>query len=192
MGASDNINIKKEVGENMQEFPVAASTTIYRGSMVTQNSGDDIAALTAGDEFKGHAMEKADNSSGSAGDINCKVLQGKYRLQVSLSGVAQSDATERSIVYASDNETYTLTQGSNSPVGRVVRYVSSGVAVVEFDTDIEFGGNFGIITVPASTYAITDLQGMASNSIDFSGVGSIKFKHGSKDYHIPIWSDETD
>ena len=53
-------------------------------------------------------------------------------MQLAISSIAIT-ANDRPLVYASDDNTFTLTAGSNSPIGYVSRWVSTGVAVVEFD-----------------------------------------------------------
>jgi hypothetical protein len=51
-----------------------------------------------------------------------------------ISGLAIT-ANDRPLVYASDDDTFTLTAGSNSLIGTVHRWVSTGVAMVEFDAN---------------------------------------------------------
>jgi hypothetical protein len=45
-------------------------------------------------------------------------------------------ANDRPAVYASDDNTFTLTATSNSLIGYVSRWVSTGVAIVEFDAGV--------------------------------------------------------
>lgn len=119
-----------ELGD-VNELPVVASDIIYEGSAVGDNASGYARPLVAGDKFKGFAESKADNSSGSAGDINVR-CKAKGRVKLSISGLVVGDLGKR--VYASDDDTFTLTAGSNSEVGFVYRFVSSGVGIVEFDT----------------------------------------------------------
>lgn len=128
------------------DAPVAASSKIYEGSMLGDSSGY-VQALVAGNLFRGHSLEYQDNSSGSAGDLTVEHLTGRYRLEVTISGVAITDVGKP--VYASDDGTYTLTAANNTLVGRIVRYVTTGTAVVEFTT-IDAGA-----TVFTKTVSIT-------------------------------------
>jgi len=128
MALSADSPMKIIVGER-QHYPVAASTKIYEGAMVGDNAAGYARGLVAGDEFRGHAVKQADNSSGSAGDINVEVLTGRYRLEVSLAG---SITDVGSPVYASADGTLTFAPVGNSYVGVVTRYVSSSVLEVEF------------------------------------------------------------
>ena len=65
------------------EYPVAASTTIYEGSIICTSDGYAVpGADTSRYFFAGIAREGADNSDGSAGDINVKVYtRGRVRLK---------------------------------------------------------------------------------------------------------------
>lgn len=112
-------------------IPVIAADIIYEGAAVGIVSASGHARpLAAGDRFAGFAVAKADNSAGSAADINVEV---KYRGEVELSvtGAVITDIGQP--VYASDDDTFTLNPASGPFIGFVKRYVSSGVAVVEFD-----------------------------------------------------------
>jgi hypothetical protein len=111
--------------------PMAASQTIYDGSMVGENGSGYARPLTAGDKFLGHAVEYRVSST-LAGEYNILLLSGRYRLEAALAGVAVTDIGRR--VYASDDGTLTFVASTNSYVGRVVRYVASGIAEVEFQT----------------------------------------------------------
>lgn len=119
-----------ELGD-INEIPVIASDIIYAGSAVGDNASGYARPLVAGDKFKGFADKKADNSTGSAGDVAVRV-KAKGRIQLSISGLVIGDLGKR--VYASDDNVFTLTAGSNSEIGFVYRFVSSGVGIVEFDT----------------------------------------------------------
>ena len=132
MALSANTPQKFEVGL-FNEIPVAATTTVYEGSMVGLAAGYGR-ALTAGDAFVGHAMAKADNSTGDAADIDVHVRTGIYRAEVTLTSVAVTDVGKE--VFASDDATYTLTRGENTCVGRVVRYVTTNTCVVEFAPEL--------------------------------------------------------
>jgi hypothetical protein len=54
---------------------------------------------------------------------------------VTLSGVAITDASKRSAVYAQDSGTLSLASGQR--IGRVVEYLAANSALVEFDTEEE-------------------------------------------------------
>jgi len=110
-------------------LPVIATDIIYEGAAVGDNASGYARPLVAGDPFRGFARRKADNSAGQAGDINVEVVTcGK--VQLSIGSLAITDVGKD--VYASDDATFTLTQGSNTRIGYVHRYVSSGVGIVEF------------------------------------------------------------
>jgi hypothetical protein len=117
-----------EIGWN--EYPVYTGSTIYEGSMVGVIVASGYArAYVSGDIFVGHCREKVINA-GASGSVNVSVLRGSYRLRVTLASVAITDVGKH--VYASDDATYTLTQGTGNGVGVVHRYVTTNTCVVEF------------------------------------------------------------
>jgi len=120
-----------ELGD-VNELPVIAADIIYEGAAVGDNGAGYMRPLVAGDQFRGFAESKADNSAGSAGDKNVR-LKTKGKVKLTISGVAITDVGKP--VYASDDNTFTLTRGSSSLVGKVYRYVTTNTAIVEFNTE---------------------------------------------------------
>ena len=117
------------VGGNKNEFPMVASDIIYAGAAIGNLLG--IARpLTAGDKFYGFAEAKSDNSAGAASAINVRVNYSGI-IVLSVTGAVATDVGQP--VYASDDATFTFTAVGNSFVGRVHRFVSSGVVEVSFD-----------------------------------------------------------
>lgn len=116
----------------INELPVIAGDIIYEGAAVGIVSGSGYARpLQAGDAFVGFAETQADNAAGAAGDVHVRVrTQGSVEVPVSTLVITDIGAD----IYASDDDTFTKTVGSNSFIGRVSRFVSAGVAIVTFDT----------------------------------------------------------
>lgn len=119
-----------QLGDN-EEYPVIADDVIYQGAAVGENGSGYSRPLAAGDPFQGFAIAVADNAGGAAGAISVNVRK-RGNILLPISGLAVT-ANDRPVVYASDDDTFTLTASTNSPIGRVSRWVSTGVAVVEFD-----------------------------------------------------------
>jgi hypothetical protein len=118
------------VGE-YEEYPVIASDIIFEGSAVGENASGYARPLVAGDAFLGFAEAKADNSAGSAGDINVRVLT-RGRVVAAITSLAIT-ANDRPLVYMSDDDVFTLTSTSNSKIGSVSRWLATGSGVIEFD-----------------------------------------------------------
>lgn len=110
----------------------AAAVVIYEGAVLGDNGSGYARGLVAGDQFIGHAMEYIDNTSGSDGTLTVSRIRGRYRLEVTLTGVAITDVGNQ--VYASADDTLTQTAGSNSRVGVIERYVTTNTCIVEFQT----------------------------------------------------------
>ncbi len=110
--------------------PVKASATIYQGAAVGDSSGY-MRGLVAADVFCGFAWAKADNSAGSNGDIDVEIRE-KGEVELTVVGVTSVDDEDQT-VYATADGTFTLTASGASSIGKVKRYVSTGVAVVYFE-----------------------------------------------------------
>lgn len=115
---------------DFHEFPVVASDIIYQGAAVGDNSSGYARPLVAGDPFRGFAEQKVDNASGSAGD---KYVRTKTRgmIRLSIASLAITDVGKD--VYASDDDTFTLTQSTNTRIGYVHAWVEAGVGIIKFD-----------------------------------------------------------
>lgn len=119
-----------QLGE-IEEYPVIAADIIYEGAAVGENASGYARPLVAGDPFLGFAESKADNANGAAGAKTVRVrTRGRVVLPIAALAITAND---RPAVYASDDDTFTLTDTGNSPIGYVSRWVATGIAVVEFD-----------------------------------------------------------
>lgn len=119
---------------DLDEYPVIAADIIYEGAAVGENGSGYARPLVALDKFLGFALETADNAAGSAGDIRVQVrTKGVAQLPISGIGITAND---RPAVYASDDDTFTLTSTGNTLIGYVRRWVSTGIAMVEFDANL--------------------------------------------------------
>lgn len=120
-------------GGSRNEHPVIAADIIYSGAAGGDNGSGYARPLVAGDPFLGFAEAKADNSSGAAGDVNCRFIENGL---VALTVVGASAVTDRGKnVYASDDNAFTLTAGSNTLIGKVYRWVSGTSCIVEYDVN---------------------------------------------------------
>lgn len=118
-------------GGARNEVPVIASDIIYEGAAVGVVAASGHARpLQAADAFAGFCEEKADNSAGSAADINVRTIEsGKAKLTVS--GATITDKGQP--VYATDDNAFTMSPVGGVFIGYVHRFVSDGVVIVAFD-----------------------------------------------------------
>lgn len=143
-----------ELGD-LNSFPVVATDIIYEGAAVGLSSGN-ARPLNAGDQFVGFCIQNADNATGSAGGVRVQVkTHGEVQLPVA--NVAATDIGKP--VYASDDDTFVLTATGNSYIGKVKRFVSTGVAVVAFD--VRTGGALTALTDNTAGTADDTLEAMA-------------------------------
>lgn len=113
------------------EIPMIASDIIYEGAAVgIVTASGHARPLVAADAFAGFAEAKADNSSGAAAAKNVRVVSSGL-IELPIAGLAITNIG--AAVYASDDNTFTLVSTSNTKIGKVRRFISSGVGLVAFE-----------------------------------------------------------
>lgn len=113
------------------DIPIIATDIVYEGAAVGESSSAGTGRpLVAGDVFLGFALAKADNAAGAASDINIRVTE-KGRVQLAVTGVV-STADLGATVYADDDNAFTLTNSSNTVIGKIVRWLSSTNVIVAY------------------------------------------------------------
>ena len=139
-------------GGSRNEFPVAASTTIFEGCAVGIVDATGLARkLNAADRFGGFAEAKADNGSGAASAINVRVIE-SGAIVLAVSGAVITDVGQP--VYATDDDTFVFSPVGGAFVGFVHRFVSAGVVVVSFDAlnyRDPYGHHGARVTISADT-----------------------------------------
>lgn len=120
-----------ELGD-INELTVAADVTIYEGAFVFALKADGTAVVASPaistHSFAGIAIEGA-----TAGERVRLKDRGKVQMPVT----GASAASVGAIVYASADDTLTLTASTNVPVGTISRPVSSTTCIVEFRATAE-------------------------------------------------------
>lgn len=118
---------------DFNELPAIGADTLYWGSAAGVVAGTGFARpLVAGDKFAGFLDAKADNASGSSGDINAN-LRKQGRIQLPVTGAVITDVGQP--VYATDDDTFVFSPVGASFIGFVHRWVSAGIVMVAFDAD---------------------------------------------------------
>jgi hypothetical protein len=116
------------------ELPAVATDIIYNGAAVGESTTTGTyRPLAGGDTFAGFCIEKCDNSAGAAGALLIKVY---YTGVVWLSVTGADNINDAdSTVYASDDDTFTLTSTTtNTAIGKLKRYDSAtGLSLVDFE-----------------------------------------------------------
>ena len=115
---------------DLQAFPVAATTTIYKGSKVCLNTaGFAVAgADTAGYKYIGEAYETVDNSAGAAGDRSIRVHRtGIFKMTAS----SITQAMVGKLMYLVDSGTVDDNSTNFIIVGTLVQYESATVGYVD-------------------------------------------------------------
>lgn len=119
---------------NSNDLPMIANDAIYEGAAVGL-SGGLARPLVAADPFAGFADRTADNTGGAASAVRARVLQ-RGRIVLPVAGVDGPDDVGKA-VYASDDDTFTLTEVGNTLIGRMARHIGGTTALVEFDINLQ-------------------------------------------------------
>ena len=118
-------------GGNRNSFPMIAADILYEGAAAgLVDASGHIRPLTSVDRFAGFAEEKADNSAGAAAAIRGRLIE-SGKIELAITGLLITDVGLP--VYATDDDTFSLSPVGGVFIGFVHRYVSAGVGVVDFD-----------------------------------------------------------
>jgi hypothetical protein len=114
---------------NENSVPIAANTRVYEGMAISVGADGYGKPLSAGERFIGFALQRCENANGQAGEKNIRIL-GKGAVVLNVPGLTANDVAKA--VYATADNSFTLTKAANSRIGVVKRYIEDGLAVVEF------------------------------------------------------------
>lgn len=177
---------------NIAEYPMIASDIIYEGAAVGLVIASGHARpLTSVDQFVGFAETKADNSAGSAADINIRVKkEGVVKLAVSGAVITDVGAP----VYASDDNTFTFIKTGGVYIGKVIEFVASGYVMVAYDVedgvdpwegytaetvaddktlDVQDTGKVFFVTTDAKTITLPAVEGMSFAVVNAAAYGTV-------------------
>ena len=125
MALTANRDLDRYVDQELRALPVKTGVHIYKGAFVGL-SGGYAQPLTAGDPFAGVAYEEV-NNTGADGAKSVRVYtKGDFEHTLT----SASRANNGAVVYASADDTITLTQGSNSAIGNQVDVPSTNKIIL--------------------------------------------------------------
>jgi hypothetical protein len=156
MAASSNLN--RLYGNGGQRvIAVKAASTIYAGTAVGLDGSGAARALVAGDVFAGwnRYAGTVDNSAGALAAKYITVDTFVPEVELAVTGVTGEEQIGIP-VYATADNTFTIAvgaRGASTCIGRVVGYVSSGVAKVEVGTIHDVEENYKHATAASVTTA---------------------------------------
>ena len=130
MALTASRQVDRFVDQELRTFRVKGTTKIYRGAFLGITSAGVLRGLVAGDVLAGISYEEIDNSAGADGAKVARVFT-LSDFQVSVSGAAQTDVGRP--VFASADDALTFVATSNSYVGIVQDFLSTGVIILRLD-----------------------------------------------------------
>lgn len=128
------LSAARDVPDMMQQAPdggyilhlVVGTDIIYAGAYVVAGSSGIVAA-GANANVVGLALETVDNSGG-ASDILCRCQTGGVVIDA-LASAAKDDIGKN--IYADDDQLLTLTEGTNSHVGKIIQLTGTNQVAIE-------------------------------------------------------------
>jgi hypothetical protein len=112
-------------------LPVIAADILYEGSAIGQvTASGHVRPLTSADVFVGFAEQQVDNSLGAAAARNVDLIT-RGAVQLPITGLVITDRVGLP-VYATDDDTFSLSPVGGVFIGFLDRYVSAGVGIVDF------------------------------------------------------------
>lgn len=114
--------------QDVREFPVQASTTIYRDTFVGTDPAGHLGPHVPGfTVLRGVSTEQVDNSAGAAAAKYCDVRT-RGDLQVTIASVGVGDIGKP--VFATDDSTAALTGHPDAFVGKIINKLDTNTALV--------------------------------------------------------------
>lgn len=131
--SADTVREYRNLGP-IKEYPAVASDILYRGAALEATSGTaDVVSGTG--TFLGFSSAKVDNSAGSAGQLKVPVYT-TGEVLLSVTGVTAASDYD-SDVYATDDNTFTLTASGATTIGTIVEWTTGTNVWVKFQGSAE-------------------------------------------------------
>lgn len=172
MPLSANRELDRYVDQELRTLPVKQGAHIYKGALVGL-SGGYARGLVAGDGFAGIAYEEIDNTSGSDGERVVRIFT-RGDFDHALTGASRT--ANRGAVYASDDETLTLTASGNSFVGHQIDVPATNRIVLRTQstpTPLAGGTMTGELVSAGIRHKLTTKASAAEVAINATDLGGI-------------------
>lgn len=116
------------------EVPIIANDTVYAGAAVGQSSTSGTGRpLAGGDDFLGFCVEQCANEGGAASAKRIK-MRDEGTVKLSVTGVSSVSTGRPGLaVYASDDDTFTLTATGGTAIGKINRWITGAICMVDFE-----------------------------------------------------------
>lgn len=111
---------------------------VFHGSYLSKPADGHVNVATATEAFAGIAMEK---KLGGAADGDVEVMTSREGLVLDNVAGATDKSAEGALVFASDDDTLTLTASTNVPIGRVEEFLAGTQCWVHYYAD-SVGGTY--------------------------------------------------
>ncbi len=122
-------------GGDYRRLPAELAANPFGGSLLSFATDGQAHELVAGEPFAGVCTEAVENPGATDGARQIGARCGIFTMTVTISGVVQTDAHRRRLVYASDDGTLTFTAAGNTLIGQVIGLDGSKAIVLAATVD---------------------------------------------------------
>jgi hypothetical protein len=121
------------VNSTTNRVPIIADDIVYQGAAVGESSSTGTGRpLVSGDTFLGFATAKVDNAGGAASAKDITVYDKGHVWLSGVTGVT-GQADLNATVYATDDDSFTLTASGASSIGKITDYSATLGVLVYFE-----------------------------------------------------------
>ncbi len=170
-----------------RSYLVDNGVELFAGALVGLDASGhlDKWADTAGHRFVGLLLESATGDTSATPKVEGKVDESGYTIMsATVASVAQTDVNAPVYCSTDNPADFVLAPTANvGPVGRVVRYVSSGVADVQLFTPAEAAGRSGLAGISYISIPITLAQISGAGDVVTSFTPGFRFRVVSTQFH---------
>jgi len=148
-------------GGDYRRLPAELAANPFGGSLLSFAPDGQAHELVAGEPFAGICVEAVETPGAADGARQIGARCGNFTITVTISGVSQTDAHRRRMVYASDDGTLTFTAAGNTPIGQVIGLDGTRAIVLAATVDqISSNGPKGheVLADAAATLTVAQLD----------------------------------
>lgn len=182
-------------GDPSARLPLAASVIAFVGSILVEESDGYVNRLStsnAGAPFAGISIEQVEAGqhpvSGAAdGDLRAQAQVGIFVARLPITGVARDDVFHRRHVFATDEQTFSVSDTSGTLIGRIIGLESSGVALVLCAT----AGHEGALLDHGAIAGVRTLAATGDEALTTADLGKLILvpNTGAKTLTLPLAAD---
>lgn len=152
---------RKTDGGRIAYMPLEASANPYQGSLMSQDSTGYAHELVAGEPFAGISLKQVPTAEApdANGGLYTPIITGTFTFRAVVSGLAQTDVYDQSEVWATDDNTLSLSPTAIATlVGKVIGKVGTEAIILAKANGDEATNNPSVITNDTGNLTLTNFH----------------------------------